>query len=161
MNRQLRGLVSASVLTLAGTLTISADARADVMCTVTVTGIAFGNYNPLASTHDDSSGNIGVVCTPTTAGTVSYTIGIGAGSGTFATRLLTQNSESLGYNVYLDSMRAQVWGDGTAGTGMISDSYTISQTPVTRTYGVYGRIPGKQNKGAGSYADVLTITITY
>jgi spore coat protein U-like protein len=149
------------VLTLAGALTASVDARADVMCTATVTGINFGSYNPFVSTDDDSSGNIGVSCTPTTAGTVSYTIGISSGSGSFVTRLLTQGNESLGYNVYVSAMRAQVWGDGTAGTSVISDSYTLSQTSVTRTYGIHGRILARQNKPAGSYADVLNVTITY
>ncbi len=136
-------------------------ARADVTCTTTVTGIAFGNYNTLASADDDSSGNIGVACTPTSAGAVSYTIGISAGSGSFTARQLVQGSESLGYNLYVNATRVQVWGDGTAGTSTVSDSYTISQTPVTRTYGIYGRIPGKQNKPAGSYTDVVSVTVTY
>jgi spore coat protein U-like protein len=136
-------------------------ARADVTCTATVTGIAFGGYNPLASADDDSSGNIGVACTPTSPGAVSYTIGISAGSGSLTTRQLVQGNQSLGYNLFLNATRVEIWGDGTAGTTMVSDSYTISQTVVSRTYGVYGRIPARQNKPAGSYADLVTVTVTY
>jgi spore coat protein U-like protein len=155
MKRQLKRLM----LTLM--LGAPLSAYADVTCTVTVTGIAFGGYNALSSASDDSMGNVSVACTPTAASTVSYTIGMSADSGNFTSRQLTSDKDSLAYNIYVDPTRLQVWGDGTAGTSVVSDSYALSQTQVTRMYGIYGRVPGKQNKQAGSYSDVLTVTVTY
>lgn len=156
MKRQLKRLM----LTLM--LGAPLSAYADVTCTVTVTGIAFGNYNALSSASDDSMGNVGVACTPTAASTVTYTIGMSTGSGGFTSRQLTSDKDTLAYNIYVDPTRLQVWGDGTADTSVVSDSsYALSQTQVTRTYGIYGRVPGKQNKQAGSYSDVLTVTVTY
>jgi len=143
------------------TLGMPIGACAAISCTATVTGIAFGTYDSLNSASDDSVGNVAVTCTATAPSTVSYTIAIGGGSGGPASRHLTSDQDSLTYNLYTDATRVQLWGDGTAGTSVTSDSYSLSQTQVTRTYGIYGRIPGKQSRRAGSYRDVLAVTVTY
>jgi spore coat protein U-like protein len=149
-------------LILTGALMAPSAARADVTCTVTVTGVVFGNYNPITTTPNASSGNIGVTCTPTSAGSVSYTIGISAGSSnTFTQRLMMDGPQLLKYNLFLDSAQQQIWGDGTGGTTMMSDGYPIGATQVIKNYAVHGALPIQQNKPAGSYVDSVTVTVTY
>ena len=53
-------------------------------------------------------------------------------------------------------------GDGSGGTSVVNDNYTLAQTSVTRQYTAYGRIPAGQNHAsAGSYLDNLVVTLNY
>jgi len=143
------------------TLPLSAHALLST-CTVSATGISFPAYASPGAANSDSTGDIAVTCTATVVvGTGSYTIAVSTGSGTFANRKLTSGANFLDYNIYTDSARSIVWGDGTGSTQMESDSYTILLTPTTRHYTPYGRVQGSQNKPAGTYTDTVTVTITY
>jgi spore coat protein U-like protein len=127
----------------------AATARAD--CSLSSAGVAFGAYDPLASAPVESAGTIGINCSPAT----SYAIALSAGNGTFDARLLRSGASALGYNLYTDPARTTVWGDGT-GTSM-----TVSGSGTGASYPVYGRIPARQNVPAGSYADTITVTVTF
>ena len=63
--------------------------------------------------------------------------------------------------MYTDPTRLLVWGDGSTGSHTVSDSYLALLTPTTKHYTVYGRVPGGQNKPAGTYSDTVTVTVTY
>ncbi|WP_230411459.1 spore coat U domain-containing protein [Collimonas humicola] len=131
-------------------------------CTVSTTGITFPAYTSPGGGNADSTGDVAVTCTATIViGTGSYTIALSTGSGTFANRALISGGNSLNYNIYTDTARSIVWGDGSGTTQTESDSYVILLTPTTRHYTPYGRIPGAQNKPAGTYSDTVTVTITY
>jgi len=68
----------------------------------------------------------------------------------------------LQYNLYVDASRSQIWGDGSGGTLVVNDSYSLATSPTTRQYFVYGRIAGGQSGGtAGIYNDAITITLDY
>lgn len=150
-------------LAAAGVLALPLSAHALLAtCTVAATGITFPAYASPGSANSDSTGDIAVTCTATlVVGTGSYTIAVSAGGGTFVTRKLTSGANSLDYNIYTDSARSLVWGDGTGATHTESDSYLILLTPTTRHYTPYGSVPGSQNKPAGTYTDTVTVTITY
>jgi spore coat protein U-like protein len=133
-----------------------------VTCTVSATGITFPAYTSPGGGNADSTGDVAVTCTATlVAGTAGYTIALSTGSGTYATRTLKSGVNVLDYNIYTDSARSIVWGDGSGTTQTESDSYLVLLTPTTRHYTPYGRIPGAQNKPAGTYTDTVTITVTY
>lgn len=143
------------------TLPLSAHALL-VTCTVATTGITFPAYTSPGSTNSDGTGDIAVTCTADLlAGVSSYTIAIGTGSGAFTNRKLISGANFLDYNLYTDTARSIVWGDGTGATQMESDSYLILLTPTTRHYIPYGRVPGSQNKPAGTYVDTVTVTVTF
>ncbi len=128
-------------------------------CSMTSTGVAFGPYLP--GTATPSSGQIGVSCLIASgSGSVAYSLSASSGSGTFSQRTLVSAGSTLGYNLYASPSYASVWGDGTGGTSTISDGYPLSAL-TTRNYTVYGRIPAGQNVPAGTYADTVTITISY
>ncbi|AMO99842.1 spore Coat Protein U domain protein [Collimonas arenae] len=130
-------------------------------CTVAGSGVAFGSYASPGSTTATGTGTVTVTCTGLGL-LVSYTIQLSAGNGTFATRLLKSGvTNALNYNMYTDTARTIVWGDGSAGTSTVSDSYLLSIGSNARNYTAYGLIPASQSKPAGTYTDTLTITITY
>jgi len=122
-------------------------------CTVQATDLAFGNVG-LLSASVDSTSTITITCTPTTAYKLALDAGNVAGS-TVDARLMSSGGSTLGYQVYSDSARSQVWRDVTeslvGGTG----------TGAAQTFTVYGRIPPQATPAVGSYAAQVTATISY
>lgn len=131
-------------------------------CTVNVTALNFGSYNPLSSASADSTGSVDVECP---GQTVSFTVSVSSGSGSFSARHMLAGGQSLSYNVYTDPLRSVVWGDGTDATSLLSGSYPpVSGGSAAITF--YGRIPAKQNSvlagsGGNLYTDSLAVTVTY
>ena len=134
-------------------------------CTVSTTAVAFGLYAPLSAPPNLSTGNISVSCTATASVLVNYTIDLGTGnSSSYSPRLMGSGSNRLGYNLFTDSARTSVWGNGTGGTGRIvsGDIPLTLFTGSTVNYPVYGRIPGSQKTvPPGSYNDAVQVTVTY
>lgn len=131
-----------------------------VACTITAPGIAFGAYDPRSAAPDNGTGTITAVCpTSVTAPVVQLSPGT---SGTFTARRMVSGAWALNYNLYSDSARTAVWGDGTGGTAAVTLSGGVvirGQQRFTRT--VYGRIAARQNVGAGSYGDTVFMTIVF
>jgi spore coat protein U-like protein len=145
----------ASAATTSTTLNVSATVTAN--CTVSSSALAFGAVNPLSGSDVDASGGITVTCTNGTAWTAAA--GVGAGSGaSFASRRMTAGANLLNYNLYTDAARTSVWGDGTGSTAQFSNSGSGVAQAVT----VYGRVPsGQVTVPPGSYADTVSVTVTY
>ncbi|CAG1021689.1 hypothetical protein DOJK_01169 [Patescibacteria group bacterium] len=128
-----------------------------VSCIVNSSGLNFGSFNVLTDNNADSMGTISVACDAST----SYTIELSQGnSGAFTVRRMTNGGYSLEYNLYTDATYQSVWGNGIAGSMMVSGS-TSDTLPTNHT--VYGRIPLNTQRSAmsGSYNDSITITVTY
>ena len=68
---------------------------------------------------------------------------------------MASGANVLEYNLYTDPSRLTVWGDDSAGT------VTVSETASTAEKTIYGRVPGRQNVPAGTYTDVVLVTISY
>jgi spore coat protein U-like protein len=137
-------------------------AQAATACAASTTSVAFGTYSSIRSVSRESTGSVDVSCTDTVGKGVSYAIALTSGTGSYAARQLASGADHLGYNLFQDSARTLVWGDGTSGTSTLSDSYTLAVSPTVRSYPVYGRIPGGQNlTRVGSYGDSVTVTVTY
>jgi spore coat protein U-like protein len=137
-------------------------ARGATACTVSTTGIAFGTYSPIGNGSRESVGSVDVSCSATAGGTVSYAITFTAGAGTYSARQMASGANRLAYNLFTDSPRTLVWGDGSGGTSFVSDRYSLVTSPTARSYNVYGRIPGGQTRArVGSYSDNITVTVTY
>lgn len=120
-------------------------------CTVNTVGVAFGSYDVFKKGATNSTGRIRLKC----SSSLSYTIALSAGAGTMASRVMTHGADDLQYNLYTDSTRTTVWGDGTSG------SVTMRGLGNQVAYTVYARIPARQNVPAGSYSDTVTVTVTY
>lgn len=124
---------------------------AHAQCTVTVVNVAFGGYDVFETQATETTGSVGVTCDSGT----SYTISLSAGLGTFAARVMTNGSNQLDYNLFTDSQRLTIWGDGTAG------SATEGAAGTGGSYTIYGMIPARQNAPVGSYSDTVTVTVSY
>ncbi len=137
------------------TATIAVSASVLSSCGVTALPLAFGTYSPTQSTNTTTTTTIAVTCTNGTP----YNIGMNAGGGsgaTVATRKMTSGSNTLNYTLYSDSGYSTVWGN-TIGT----NTTTGTGSGLTQTITVYGSITALQAVPAGSYADSVTVTLTY
>jgi len=150
------------VLVWAGLLPQTASALAN--CSTSATTIPFGSYNPFAAGNTDRSGTVTVSCSlgGLISLLVSYTIKLSPGLyGSYATRKLASGGNRLNYNLYTSAAYSTVWGNGTGGTGTVSDGYLLGLTTTNRNYTVYGRLPALQNLPSGAYSDTITITVEY
>ncbi len=139
-------------------------------CSVSSSGLAFGTYQPLTfpgkltSNNVNSTATVSMVCTGISQGG-SYSISLGAGTYGSGDRISTRymNNASNGgdymsYNIYTQATYLTVWGN-TLGS-LLEGSLATGNSNLSHT--VYGRIPASQTTlKAGSFADSLTITVTY
>jgi spore coat protein U-like protein len=71
---------------------------------------------------------------------------------------MANGSQRLNYNLYLDTTRAIIWGDGTGNTQV----YVNSSTPGSLvTVTIYGHIPARQDVSAGVYTSTVTAVVNF
>lgn len=133
-------------------------------CSVAADTVNFGSYSPLGGSPVDAVGEVRVSCSllGVISLLVSYEIRLSSGeSGSYFPRRIYSGLYDLAYNLYTDSARTIIWGDGSGGTGYVSDGYLLGLFTVTRYYPVYGRLPAGQNVPTGTYSDVIIVTVDY
>lgn len=139
-------------------------AQAAATCSTSATSLSFGSYNPFSFTPLDSTGTVTVSCSlgGLLSLLVSYQIKFSAGgSGSYATRRMSSGGNTINYNVYTSSGRTTIWGNGSSGTGTVSDGYLLGLGTTVRNYTMYGRVAARQNVRAGGYLDSVTVTVEY
>lgn len=146
----------AAIAQVPATTTFNVQITIEAECLInSASDLNFGSPGLLDSNVDATS-EITVRCTPGTP----YQVGLNQGQGdgaTVATRLMTgPDAETIEYSVYQDSGRSILWGntedsDTAPGTG--------TGSPFTHT--VYGRVPSQTTPPAGTYSDIITVTVTY
>lgn len=130
-------------------------------CTATASGVNFGNYNPVDSGHLNSTGTVSVRCTQLLPLPGSFTVDLSTGgSGSYATRRMTNGGSQLQYNLYRDVARSQIWGNGTGVSTDVTESFNGTRI-VDRTINVYGRVFAGQDVSGGVYADTIVVTVVY
>jgi spore coat protein U-like protein len=159
-------------------------------CTISDTGVAFGNYDPTIGTANASLGSINVTCTPGCALPIiivclgynglasTITLSASATNGSYSPRqLLGSGGQLLAYNLYLDINHTTIFGNGSSGTSDVTYCFTganvsscsgatYTGSPAgpnsqSQSVPVYGLLPAGQNVSAGAYTDTLTATITF
>ena len=147
--RLLTMLLAACALGLAAT--------AEAACTISTTAVSFGSYNVFSASPNDATGQVTFRCSPPLPPLVTIQLDKG-GASSFNPRQMRKGSETLNYNLYLDSTRSTIWGDGTGGT----QAYTQSNPPASsQNANIYGRIPAGQDVSAGTYSATVTATIFF
>ena len=148
---------SAPAFAATASSTLNVDATVTANCTVTTSPIAFGSINPLSGSNIDATGGISVTCTNGTSWTAAAGVGSGTGAS-FASRLMANGANLLSYNIYTDSGRTTVWGDGTSSTATVGNTGSGSAQSVT----IYGRVTsGQTSVPPGNYSDTVSVTVTY
>lgn len=124
--------------------------------------INFGSMASIPSNVDvtSASGSGSIILTCTTGANVTIAIDYGINGGTASGRFMANTAnatQKLGYQLYQDTARSQVWGN----TGTLVK--TINNFPATtQTYPVYARLFAVTPlPSAGTYTDTVTVTLTY
>jgi spore coat protein U-like protein len=148
---------AAQAATTSTTFGVSASVAAN--CIVAATPIAFGNYDGTAAV--DVSQNLSVRCTKN----LPYTIRLNGGAAnSFAPRKLTNGgSDTLEYNLYTDSNRGTVWGNGTSGSTVAGTGNGMGNSSAV-AHTIYARLfnsATNQLAPVGAYADTVTVEVTY
>lgn len=130
-------------------------AQSVALCTIESSGIEFGIYDPRDPVPLDAIGGITYTCSTKIVVAIAMTAGV---SGSFD-RTLAGGADRLSYNLYLDSARTKVWGDGALGTA----TYVDLDPPKDAAVGVpvYGRIPARQSVAEGRYTDNLMVVMIF
>lgn len=113
--------------------------------------LAFGTYSPFGSFLD---GSMSFLIGCSAKATPSLQLSSGS-SSTYFPRTMTSGTNTLPYNLYVDSGRSIVWGDGTAGTAEGGSETFFNLLLVT----VYGRIAAGMDSVAGAYTDTINIRL--
>jgi spore coat protein U-like protein len=124
---------------------------ASATCSLSVQGVNLGGYDFMSSQDLDSVGHVMVTCDAAS----SFSISLSTGAGTYASRTMQSGAHQLSYNLYTDPAHTMVWGDGTAGSVVVSGSGTDVDEVV------YGSAPAGQNPYIGVYSDAITVTLTF
>lgn len=132
-------------------------------CQVSATSnIAFGAYDPLASTDTDAAGSVTVKCSQgVTNIVVTLDQGANAAAGSTAAapiRQMASGTDRLPYQIYSNAGRTTVWGN-TAATGVTIAGPTAAATPDVLP--TYGRIAAGTDAAVGTYTDTVGVTATF
>ena len=150
------------------TLTVTATVLGD--CIISAATLAFGNYDPTATTALNGSTSLTVTCTKGVGTSIAMGAGANASSGQRA-MADTAGDTPLQYNLFQPASGAAnaacayttAWGDGTTATNSAAVlPITVAPSIVARTYNVCGQIPVAQNVPSGaSYKDTVVETINF
>lgn len=134
----------------------NASATVASRCTLSsATDLDFGNVPGAVSSDRDQNSTVTFTCTGRTAWNVGLDNGLHA-SGPVRRMRRGTSADYVRYELYRDAPRNLRWGT-TAGADTASGTGTGTAQSVT----VYGRVPAGQVVPAGSYADTITVTVTY
>ena len=125
-------------------------------CLVSATILNFGSHGLLGA-NVDATNAISVTCTNGTPWIVSLNAGSGAGGTVLLRKMTGPGAATIGYTIYRDAARAQVWGDGTLGTFTLAGTGTGNSQAATG----YGRVPSQTTPAPATYTDTMVVTVTY
>lgn len=125
---------------------------------VTATNLNFGNYNAASPSATTATMAVTVRCVRAIDTLPPFVVSLSRGSSpTYTPRTMTSGANTLQYNIFNTAAYLSIWGDGTGGTQ--TRSYGGGGNAAVGTG--FGRIPAGQYVAAGSYADTITVTVTY
>jgi spore coat protein U-like protein len=156
----MRTLLIARILkfTLALCLFVLVASGHSLACTITTVPVSFTNYDRAMASPADATGFVRVTCDPGIPFTVRLDPGQHSGN-TFTPRKMRHSThgDDIEYNLFRDSARTEIWGDGTSSTFVQIGVGTGAESSFT----VYGRIPPRQNVRVGFYGDSITVTVAW
>ncbi|AWH19568.1 spore coat protein U [Stenotrophomonas sp. ZAC14D2_NAIMI4_7] len=124
------------------------------------TAMNFGNVTGSIAANIDQTARLTLTCLKNTAYQVSLDNGQNNPTGTSTRRMRTTvagTSYYLGYELYRDAGRSQRWGNT-----LTVDTVGGVGTGAAQQLTIYGRVPPVAGQPpAGTYSDVINVTITY
>ena len=124
-------------------------------CTITASPLNFGSSIGLLTTAVNANTAISVQCSVGSAYNVGLNAGVNGGGNINARKMLL-GGNTVSYQLYRDLARTQVWGS-TIGTNTVAGTGNGNTQNLT----VYGRVPAQTTPPAGTYNDIIVVTVTY
>jgi len=130
---------------------IALPAEAAPTChSISVTPLAFGNYDVYNAAPVDSVGTISYSCPPPLVPTVTIDAGL-AFAGGHRRMTLGAGVDFLSYDIYSNAARSTIW-----------SSTPVFVIPLINTsVDFYGRVFALQDVSAGSYTDTVVVTFNF
>lgn len=159
------------LILLAGSVLLPRTAHAvdPVVCTASVSQINFGTVDPSTAGNTDVNSTLTWSCHNNTSnqyfGTICFNIGNGpSGLDASNDRQIQGSGGSLGFQIYSDASRTQVWGSVTSSpySQPVTQTFWIDKKnksggTVGNTIPVYGRLMGNQPAvTAGTYTTTIS-----
>jgi spore coat protein U-like protein len=145
---------------LAPALPAHAGSAADCRIDTSSAQIAFGTYDPLSALPLDGTGTIDVICDKNNV-MVRVELDRGGG-GSYLPRQMHFGTQSLAYNLYVDTTRSTVFGNGGGGTQAGGgETSEIGGGQFRARIPVYGRIAPGLDAAFGSYSDSINVSVTF
>jgi spore coat protein U-like protein len=143
--------------TAQGNLSVSATVSKN--CVVSASPMNFGSVDVTNGQSVDGTAELSIRCTSGTDWTATADAGLGSGATT-ATRLMQNGgSDVLGYTLYTDSARTNIWDDG---EGEAANAIAGVGSGSGQLATIYGRVfSGQSGLPSGNYADTVQVTVTY
>jgi spore coat protein U-like protein len=140
-----------------GTIPFTVAATIGKSCLVSADALDFGSADGLASSVNiDATTAIRVVCSKSTTYDVRLIPSNNntAGSSTMKGQI-AGNTDTVAYRLYSDSGRGAPWGS------LTSNDVSATGDGLTKSFTVYGRVPGPLNVQPDNYKDSVTVTVVY
>ena len=149
-------LAAAAPLAVAETETTTFQVTAEVIasCDVSASTLAFGQYNPLSAGAHTGNSTITVKCSNGASYDVGLNVGLNNDEG--QRRMSDGDSAFLSYNLFQNAGRTTSWGNITG-----TDTLASTGNGSSQEHQVYASIPEQPSASVGSYADTVTVTVTY
>ena len=129
----------------------AASAHAAPTCkNISVTALAFGNYDVYNAVPTDSAGTISYSCPSPLTPTVTIDAGLAFAAGR-RRMTLAPATDWLSYDIFVDAARTVVW----ASTPVSVPSGNGNSVPY------YARVFAQQDVSVGSYSDTLVVTFNF
>lgn len=152
-----------AVATTSVTSTFAVNLTIAATCVINSTSaLNFGSLGVLGGSSgtdtNDGTATVAVQCTDTTPFNVGLDGGTGGGDTTTRKLLNTAvgSTATVNYKLYSDSGHSTNWGNQVG-----TDTVSHTGDGASHTYTVYGRIPAQTTPAPGTYADLVTVTVTY
>lgn len=146
---------SCTSLASAGRFSLSVSATVIPDCVISASNLDFPATTVLSKALS-TTGSITARCTQGNAWRIALS---GGASGNPAARRMQRAGGGgvIDYQLYTNSTRTTIWGDGTSGTTMETGTGTGGSAVIT----VYGYVPAQATPAPGSYSDSITATISF
>ena len=153
---------------LAAALAAPAMCSAATVCRLVSGGsLAFGPYNFFDAAPKDSLVNVTVSCErnggPQNVSAI-LRLDQGMNSNSVSARRMAHTGglgDYLAYGLYRDVGRTAVWGNSDRVDTVNANLNVPNRGTASATFTIYGRIPARQDVGAGSYSDAVQLTLIF
>lgn len=161
----LRNTLAVAALAFASSAAFAGTATDDFVVSITLENdctISFNDVDhgtePTLATGDDATGSGTITCT--FADGYSVAMDVGTGGGTYASRTMTNGTDTLTFNLYRDPAHTEVLGDGTSSTVVLSGGSTGGGAADSLTFYSYVDA-GQTAVTEGTYSSTITATATF